>query len=339
MFVDSARVYVKAGSGGRGCVSFRREKYVPRGGPDGGDGGRGGSIFFVASSHVGTLIDFHYRQHFKAPRGGHGRGKQMHGQGGEDLIIPVPPGTVVRDEERREVIADLTHLGQRVLVARGGKGGRGNAHFKSATDRAPRRAEPGEPGEERWISLELKLLADVGLIGKPNSGKSTLLSRLSASKPKIADYPFSTLTPCLGVVGLPGGRSCVFADIPGLIAGAHEGRGLGTRFLRHIQRTRLLLHLVDLSSPCEPTEALREVREELFLFEPALAERPQLIVATKMDLSEARRRLKAFRESPALSEGEVFPISAHEGEGLEELVAGVARALEGTLEPSPEPYP
>ncbi|MFQ6112369.1 MAG: GTPase Obg, partial [Nitrospinota bacterium] len=209
-------------------------------------------------------------------------------------------------------------------------------HFKSPTNRAPRRAEPGEPGEERWISLELRLIADVGLIGKPNSGKSTLLSRLSASRPKIADYPFSTLSPCLGVVELAEERSCVFADIPGLIAGAHEGRGLGTRFLRHIQRTRLLLHLVDLSSTPEPAQALREVNEELLLFDPALSGRPQIIVATKMDLPEARGRLKRFRESLALSEGEVFPVSAHEGEGLEELLAGVLRALEETLEPSPE---
>src|SRR5499433_3879664 len=246
MFVDEIDVFVKGGDGGAGCVSFRREKFVPRGGPDGGDGGDGGSIFLEADPAITTLLDFHYQRHYTAERGQHGKGSNKHGASGEDTILRVPLGTVVSDRDTGERLGDLTESGQRALVARGARGGRGNARFVSSTNRAPRRADLGRTGEERWVHLELKLLADVGVIGFPNAGKSTLVSRVSAAKPKIADYPFTTLTPALGIVRADGERTFVIADLPGLIPGASHGKGLGHQFLRHTERTRLLLHLVDL---------------------------------------------------------------------------------------------
>src|SRR5499426_2600837 len=287
MFVDEVDIHVTAGSGGNGCLSFRREKFVPRGGPDGGDGGAGGSVFIVAVPTKNTLIDFRYHPEFKAGRGRHGQGSNRTGHAADDLEIHVPIGTLVfeTDAGTRRLVADLAHEGQRVLVARGGRGGRGNAQFVSSTNRAPRRTEPGEAGEERALHLELKLLADVGLVGFPNAGKSTLISRISAARPKIANYPFTTLTPNLGVVSLSDDRSFVVADVPGLIEGAHEGHGLGDRFLRHIERTKLLLHLVDVSS-ASGRDAVSDydvINHELAAYDPRLAERTQFVVATKLD--------------------------------------------------------
>src|SRR4030095_5051963 len=285
-FIDEAKIFLKAGDGGNGCASFRREAHEPRGGPDGGDGGAGGSIVFIADAQLSTLSDFRYRHEFKAPRGEHGRGKDQYGKSGEDLRVRVPVGTLVKDEDGA-VLADLSAPSEKFVGARGGRGGRGNIHFKSSTNRGPRRADPGEPGEERWIRLELKLLADVGLIGRPNAGKSTLLSKISRARPKIADYPFTTLYPVLGVVEPPpGGRkrdfpSFTVADIPGLIEGAHEGAGVGAQFLRHIERTQLFLHLVDVSDPeVDPFVAYEEIREELKAYHPALLKRPEWILFT-----------------------------------------------------------
>src|SRR5512143_1432644 len=277
MFVDEVDIRVSAGDGGRGCVSFRREKRVPRGGPNGGDGGHGGSVYLVASPHLNTLVNFRFHPEFHAKRGVHGQGSNRTGHDGEDLKIEVPVGTVVfhvsEDGGPGELVADLAHEGQRVLVARGGRGGRGNAHFATSTNRAPRRAEPGLPGEAWHLRLQLKLLADVGLVGYPNAGKSTLISRVSAAKPKIADYPFTTLTPHLGVVDLGDDRSFVVADVPGLIEGAHHGQGLGHQFLRHVERTKVLVHLVDVSSASgrDPVEDFETIQEELRRFDPAVA--------------------------------------------------------------------
>jgi GTP-binding protein len=329
MFVDEAKIYVKAGDGGRGCVSFRREKFVPLGGPDGGDGGRGGDVILQADKTLQTLLDYSYRQHHKAQRGAHGQGSDKHGRRGEDCVLRVPVGTVVRDLETGEVLADLCEDGARVVVARGGRGGRGNARFKSPTNRAPRFAEEGQPGEERWLLLELKLLADVGIMGYPNAGKSTLISRISAARPKIADYPFTTLTPNLGVVKRPNYQSFVVADIPGLIEGSHAGKGLGSRFLRHIERTALLVHLIDCTpqegrSPAGDFEALNR---ELELFDPALAARPQIVACNKMDIPEARANFELHR--PYFEERglEAYPISAATGEGVEALVNALSRKL------------
>ncbi|MBI4849302.1 MAG: GTPase ObgE [Nitrospirae bacterium] len=275
-FIDQVKVYVKAGDGGRGCISFRREKYVPKGGPNGGDGGRGGHIIFKAVSNLNTLLDLKYQQQYRAERGEHGMGKDMHGKNGKDLTIPVPPGTLIKDADTGEILSDLTIEGQEFFAAKAGRGGLGNAHFKTATRQAPMFAQPGEPGEEKNLVLELKLLADVGLIGLPNAGKSTLISALSAARPKVADYPFTTLIPVLGVVKHEDFRSFVIADIPGLIEGAHKGAGLGFQFLRHVERTSILLHLVDISEMAEgdPVENFEKINKELELYSPELMKKP-----------------------------------------------------------------
>ncbi|SHH20513.1 GTP-binding protein [Thermosyntropha lipolytica DSM 11003] len=327
MFVDYAKIYVKGGDGGNGIVAFRREKYVPMGGPSGGDGGRGGNVIFVADEGLKTLLDFRYKKHFKAERGEHGQGKNMHGRSGEDLIVKVPVGTVIKDDATGEVIADLTQHGQEVIVARGGRGGRGNARFVSSVNRAPTFAENGEPGEERWIRLELKLLADVGLVGFPNAGKSTLISRVSAAKPKIADYPFTTLVPNLGVVRTKNGDTFVMADIPGLIENAAEGAGLGHDFLRHIERTRVLLFVLD-TAQTEGRDVLEDykiLRTELEKYNPELLKRPYLIVANKMDIPEASENFRRLKEAYG---DKVHPISAVTGEGIEELIEKVYELLQ-----------
>lgn len=339
MFYDTAKIYVKAGDGGDGVISFRREKHVPEGGPDGGDGGRGGNVVFLVDEGLRTLVDFKYNRHYKAERGQHGRGKNMHGKGGGDLIIRVPPGTLVKDADTGEVLMDLVVPGTTVIVAHGGRGGRGNARFLSNKHKAPRIAEKGEPGEERWLLLELKLLADVGLLGFPNAGKSTLISRISAARPKIADYPFTTLTPNLGVVYLSEGNSFVVADIPGLIEGAHQGVGLGHDFLRHLERTRVLIHLVDLANwEYEPYEAYKIINRELELYSRELSQKPQIVAANKIDLPEAKERLEQLRQAlePDVT---VVPISAVTGEGVQELIYKVANMLEELGEPEPVAAP
>lgn len=327
MFIDHAKIYVKGGDGGNGIVAFRREKYVPMGGPSGGDGGRGGNVVFVADEGLTTLMDFKYKKHFKAERGAHGQGKNMHGPWGEDLIARVPVGTVIRDDDTGEVIADLVRPGQEAIVARGGRGGRGNARFSSSVNRAPSISENGEPGEERWVRLELKLLADVGLVGFPNAGKSTLISVMSAARPKIADYPFTTLTPNLGVVQTRQKDSFVVADIPGLIEGAHQGAGLGHNFLRHVERTRVLLFILD-TAQTEGRDCLEDfnvLRRELEAFNAELVQRPFLIVANKIDLPDAQPNLKRLRERFA---DQVIPISAATGEGTDLLINRTWEMLE-----------
>jgi len=318
--VDEARILVKAGDGGRGCISFRREAHVPRGGPDGGDGGDGGSIYLVASRSYRTLSDQKYHRHSRAKDGAHGRGRKMHGRSGVELIISVPLGTVVVDGDTGELLADLVEDGQRLLVAKGGKGGRGNSHFATPTLQAPRRADPGQQGQERWLHLTLKLLAEVGLIGLPNAGKSALLCRSSSAHSKVAEYPFTTLTPHLGTVEIDLLGAFVVADIPGLIEGASLGAGLGIRFLRHIERTRLLVHVIDVSDTArDPREALAVVEEELRAFNPELLTRPRVIAANKIDLPHDTyllmlHALCAERVLP------LFPMSAVTGEGVERLV-------------------
>lgn len=328
MFYDQAKIYVKGGDGGAGAVAFRREKYVPEGGPAGGDGGRGGNVIFVADEGLRTLADFRYKRHYKADRGEHGQGKNMHGKGAEDLVVRIPAGTLIKDQDTGEVLADLTEHGQTVVVAKGGRGGRGNARFLSNTNKAPTLAENGEPGQERYLTLELKLLADVGLVGFPNVGKSTLISRVSAAKPKIADYHFTTLVPNLGVVELEDGNSFVMADIPGLIEGAHTGAGLGHEFLRHTERTRLILHVLDIagSEERDPLEDFQIIQEELRRYSPELAERPMFVVANKMDIPGAEENLKRLRDELG-SETEIFPVSAATGEGLKPLVYRIAQVL------------
>ncbi|MDZ7374167.1 MAG: GTPase ObgE [candidate division KSB1 bacterium] len=324
MFVDYVKIFVRGGHGGSGCVSFRREKFVPKGGPDGGDGGDGGSVIVEADPNLGTLLDFRFRRHFHAERGQHGEGGLRHGRRGKDVILKVPVGTVIRDAATGEVIADLVAPGQRCVVARGGKGGRGNARFATPTHQAPREWEPGEEGEERWIELELRLLADVGIVGKPNVGKSTLLSRVSAARPKIADYPFTTLTPNLGLVRVDEGKSFVMADIPGLIEGAHQGKGLGHQFLRHLQRTRVLLYLIEATNP-EPERDLAILRFELEQYDPALAERPALVALSKMDLlppDEGERKRDLAQARGWLT------ISSVTGENLSQLVHKLWKKLE-----------
>ncbi len=330
MFVDEIEIFVKGGDGGAGCVSFRREKYVPFGGPDGGDGGDGGSVWLEADAALSTLLDYHYQRHYEAERGEHGKGANRHGARGRDLILRVPVGTVVSDRDTGELLGDLTVPGQRVLAVRGAPGGRGNARFASPTNRAPRQADLGRPGPSRWLRLELKLLADVGVIGFPNAGKSTLVSRISAARPKIADYPFTTLTPTLGIVRVDEERSFVIADLPGLIAGAAQGRGLGHQFLRHTERTRLLLHVLDLDPQTgrDPLDDLRVINEELRAYSPALAERPQIVAANKIDLPEAAPRLAAVEAFCARSGLRLHAVSAATGGGLGDLVRGVAAALE-----------
>ena len=308
MFYDRTKIYVKAGNGGNGAVSFRREKYVPLGGPDGGDGGRGGDIILVADEGLRTLVDFRYKRHYKGDRGEHGQGKDRHGKSAEDLILRVPVGTIVKDAETGEILADFTKHGQREVVAKGGRGGRGNARFISNTNKAPTVAERGEPGEERWLLLELKLLADVGLVGFPNVGKSTLISKVSAARPKIADYPFTTLVPNLGVVRVEE-ESFVMADIPGIIEGAHTGAGLGLEFLRHVERTRLLLHVLDISGSegRDPVQDFEIINRELREYSPALAERPMLVVPNKIDLPGSEDNLARLREH-LRDKYEIFPI-------------------------------
>src|SRR5712671_1224087 len=302
MFVDEVDIHVAAGHGGRGCLAFRREKFVPRGGPSGGDGGHGGSVFIVASPHTNTLINYRFHPETNAERGQHGQGSNCTGQTGADLELPVPIGTLIYEKtndpsEPYRLLADLANEGDRVLVARGGRGGMGNARFATSTNRAPRKVQPGEPGEERDLRLELKLLADVGLVGFPNAGKSTLIARVSAARPKIADYPFTTLTPNLGVVGLSDDRSFVVADVPGLIEGAHRGLGLGHQFLRHLERTKVLVHLVDISgaSGRAPVDDLDTVRRELELFRPELAAKPQIVAANKIDALDDEGRVSELR--------------------------------------------
>jgi GTP-binding protein len=329
MFIDEAKILVQAGDGGRGCVSFRREKFVPKGGPDGGDGGKGGDVVLRADRNLSTLLDFRYKQRYAAGRGEHGRGSDQRGRDGDDFIIRVPLGTVVRSLDSGLEITDLVTSDQCFIAAHGGRGGRGNARFKSPTKQAPRYAQPGEPGETRWLSLELKLLADVGLTGLPNAGKSTLLARISAARPKIAPYPFTTLVPQLGIVRLRGERSCVVADIPGIIEGAHEGRGLGHQFLRHIERTRLLMHLVDLTSSGDgdPILNFETVHRELRAYASELAEKPQVVVATKMDVPAAKLAWERFQPAMAARGLQAIAISAVTGEGIGTLLDEIDTAL------------
>lgn len=331
MFYDYAKVNVKAGDGGNGIVAFRREKYVPKGGPAGGDGGKGGSIILRADEGLRTLIDFRYQTHYKGKRGDHGSGAKQHGRSADDIVLRVPVGTVVRDADTKKLLGDLRHHGQEIVVAQGGRSGRGNARFVSSTHRAPAFAENGEKGEERWITLELKLLADVGLVGFPNVGKSTIISRVSAAKPKIANYHFTTLEPNLGMVRVDAGRSFVIADVPGLVEGAAEGAGLGHRFLRHVERTRVLVHVVDLSGSegRDPLEDLAVIRGELERYAPQLNEKPMVIVANKVDLmSDDDRDAALARLSEAYPEVRIFPMSAATDSDLNELVYHLADILD-----------
>ena len=333
MFVDEVDIHVAAGNGGNGCLSFRREKFVPRGGPDGGDGGAGGSVFIVATLTKNTLIDFRFHPEFEAKRGAHGQGANKTGQTGNDLDIAVPIGTLVfvKNPESDELmrLADLTEEGQRVLVAKGGRGGRGNARFVSSTNRAPRRTEPGEEGGERFIRMQLKLIADAGLVGFPNAGKSTLISRISAARPKIADYPFTTLSPNLGVVRLTDDRGFVVADVPGLIEGAHAGHGLGDKFLRHIERTKVLVHLVDVSgaSGRDPVHDFDTILDELRLFNPNVAAKPMIVAATKMDAVDDSSRVDALERHVRERGLPFFRISAVAGTGLDELLEAMWRQI------------
>lgn len=316
---DEAKIYVKGGDGGNGAVAFRREKFVPRGGPAGGNGGRGGNVYLVVDPHLSTLLPFHKQIHFKAENGQHGRGKNQHGRSGKDLYVPVPPGTLVYDAETGELLADLTEPGQKVLVARGGRGGRGNAAFKSSVRQAPRIAEKGEPGEERWLRLELKLLADVGIVGVPNAGKSTLLAAVTRARPKVAPYPFTTLSPNLGVAQLDEETTLVLADIPGLVEGAHQGVGLGITFLRHIRRTRALIHVVDGAAP-DPLADFSQVNGELALFDPRLAQKPQIVAVNKMDLPEAEAAWPELEKAFQARGYRAFAISALARQGLRPLL-------------------
>ena len=321
-FVDYAEIYVQAGRGGRGCVSFRREKYVPRGGPDGGDGGRGGHVIFRASRDLHTLLDFRYRREYRAIKGQHGMGQRMHGRDGDDLFIPVPLGTVIKDKATGAVVADLVEDAQEFVSARGGRGGQGNQHFATATRQVPRFAQPGEEGEEKYLVLELKLLADVGLVGLPNAGKSTLISVISSARPKIADYPFTTLVPNLGVVKYGDYRSFVVADIPGLVGGAHKGAGLGFQFLRHIERTRIFLHLVDVSdmSEADPIEQYQKIRQELNLYSDKLISKRHAVVASKLDAASDYMRLDLLREYCKNNAIDFIAISSLTRKGIRELL-------------------
>src|SRR5438105_2541565 len=321
MFIDEVKIYVKAGDGGNGCLAFRREKYVPHGGPSGGDGGRGGDVYLVATPHQNTLLHFRFNPEHKAERGRHGEGSNRTGHEGKSIELETPVGTVVYDAESGEKLHDFTAPGERFLVARGGRGGRGNARFATSTHQAPTEHEPGKLGDERRLRLELKLLADVGLVGFPNAGNSTLISRLSAARPKIADYPFTTLEPQLGVVKLDDFRSFVIADIPGLIEGAHEGHGLGIQFLRHIERTRLLAHLVDVSesSGRNPAHDFDVIMQELRAFSEELAQKPMILVATKIDAAQDPARVDSLRALAAEKELPFFEISSVTGAGLDQL--------------------
>ncbi|MFC0014949.1 MULTISPECIES: GTPase ObgE [Allobacillus] len=329
MFVDQVQVFVKAGDGGNGIVAFRREKYEPMGGPAGGDGGRGGDVVFEVDEGLNTLMDFRYQKHFKATRGENGMNKGMHGKNADPLVVPVPPGTTVKNADTGKVIADLIEHKQRAVIAKAGRGGRGNIHFSNARNRAPEIAENGEPGEELYVQLELKVLADVGLVGFPSVGKSTLLSVVSAAKPKIADYHFTTLNPNLGMVRTEDDRSFVIADLPGLIEGAHEGVGLGHQFLRHIERTRLIVHVVDMSATegRDPYDDYQTINQELEQYDQRLMERTQLIVANKMDMPGAEEQLEQFKQHFESSQ-RIFPISALTKSGLNELLYAIADTLE-----------
>lgn len=331
-FVDQVEIEVTSGNGGGGCVSFRRERYVPRGGPDGGDGGNGGSVVLLADGQLTTLLDQRYVKIYKARNGKPGMGKDRYGAAAEDLIIKVPTGTVVFDAESDEMLCDLDKDGARLIVARGGRGGRGNIHFKSSTNRAPRQAELGEPGQSRRLRLELKLLADVGVVGFPNAGKSTLVARLSRARPKVADYPFTTLVPTLGVVELHDHRSFVMADVPGLIEGAHEGAGLGQRFLRHIERCKILVHLLTWEPGEEPSvdlllERFESIENEMRLFNASLADKPRLVAISKIDLSEVRDLVNPLTRQLEDRNLSVVPISAVSGEGLERLLTEIEKLL------------
>jgi GTP-binding protein len=336
--VDQAQISIKAGDGGDGLATFRREKYVPRGGPDGGDGGRGGDVVFEVDPQINTLLRFRFEQKFEAERGGNGGSARRHGRDGKDLVINVPPGTVVRTEIEGEPYAvDLVAPGQRLIAARGGKGGLGNVHFATSTHQAPRIAELGQPGDQLQLELELKLIADVGLVGFPNAGKSTLLAAISAARPKIANYPFTTLSPNLGVVEV-GTQTFVVADIPGLIEGAHAGVGLGHDFLRHVERTRVLIHVVDAAGVDfrDPLEDFRQINEELRLYQPELANRPQVVALNKHDLPEAREQIPRLRRELGVDKGLIFPISAATGEGVPPLLQKVAELLREAPNPVAE---
>ena len=329
MFVDHAKIYIKAGDGGDGCLAFRREKYVPRGGPSGGDGGNGGNVYFHATTHLNTLLPFRYRQHLKAGKGGAGSGQNRHGKDGENLVVDVPVGTQVYNENHDQLLLDLNKEGQTELAAKGGRGGRGNAAFATATNQAPRKFESGGSGEKSTVILDLKILADVGFIGYPNAGKSTLISVMSAAEPKIADYPFTTLVPNLGVVSYKEYRTFIVADIPGLIEGAHQGAGLGHQFLRHIERTRLLVHLVDVSDSgdADPVHSVKTIFKELELYNELLREKPEIITATKMDVANPGKvnRLHSY------CQGKQLPfqrISAVTGEGIEDLKDQIVKLME-----------
>jgi GTP-binding protein len=321
-FVDQVKIYVKAGDGGNGVCSFRREKHVPRGGPDGGDGGNGGDVILEATERMSTLLDLQFQQHHIAKDGGNGEGSNRYGRSVLPHIIRVPVGTVAKDFATEEILADLTENGQQAIVAKGGRGGRGNARFATSTNRVPTRCDPGTRGEERWLQLELKLLADVGLVGYPNAGKSTLIAAISHARPKIADYPFTTLVPNLGVVSVDEDQSFVVADIPGLIEGAHEGKGLGFQFLRHIERTTYLLHLVDISDgvPVDPVESLQTLRKELKLYAPALAKKPYAVAATKLDIAGEGKNVKKLEAYCKRRHLRLFPISAVADVGLKPLI-------------------
>lgn len=337
MFIDKAKIYVKAGDGGNGVVAFHREKFVAYGGPSGGDGGTGGNVILEVDEGLRTLMDFRYKKHYKAERGEHGLGSHMHGKSREDLVLKVPPGTVVKNAETGDIMADLRYHGQSQVIAKGGRGGRGNARFATPQNNAPRFAEKGEPGEEFWLTLELKTLADVGLLGFPNAGKSTLISRVSAAKPKIADYPFTTLHPNLGMVQMDDGRSFLMADIPGIIEGAHQGIGLGHEFLRHVERSKLLLHVLDTSGQegRDPLEDFDTINRELALYSPKLAQKTQLVVANKMDLPDAQANFSSLEAALTARGYEVYPISGVTGEGLTPLLYAVANKLD-QIEDEPE---
>ena len=331
-FIDEAMITVQSGDGGKGCVSFRREKFIPRGGPDGGDGGKGGDIILNTTSRKRTLYQFRYQKHFKAENGAHGRGKQKTGKNGRNLTIELPPGTLVIDADTGHLIKDLVDTGETFVILKGGRGGQGNKKFKTSTHRAPRFAQPGEPSETRTLKLELKLLADVGIIGLPNAGKSTLITAISSARPKIANYPFTTLTPSLGVVQTDWAEPFVVADIPGLIKGAHQGTGLGIKFLRHIERTRILVHLIDVSSidPDDPLHEYHTINQELVMYDEKLVQKPQIVVLNKLDLPGVRKAAEIFQS--AVKDKKTAFISALTGQGLEQLKSQIVQLLDSNDE-------
>lgn len=331
-FIDEAIITVQSGDGGKGCLSFRREKFIPRGGPDGGDGGKGGDIILSTTSRKRTLYQFRYQRHFKAKNGAHGQGKKKTGKNGLNLTIELPPGTLVIDADTGHLIKDLVDTDETFVILKGGRGGQGNTRFKTSTHRTPRFAQPGEPGETRTLKLELKLLADVGIIGLPNAGKSTLIAAISSARPKIANYPFTTLTPSLGVVQTDWAEPFVVADIPGLIKGAHQGTGLGIKFLRHIERTRILVHLIDVSSidPDDPLHEYHTINQELVMYDEKLVQKPQIVVLNKLDLPEAQNAAEIFQS--AIKDKEVLFISALTGQGLEQLKSQIVQLLDSNDE-------